>query len=110
MRQEFAKAVKMAAWERCKGRCECGCGFKILGTPHYDHYPVPASIGGPGTLANCRVLDRKHHKTVTDTQDIPALAKSRRIFEKRIGARGTGRGFPKPPDGYDPWHRRMRDA
>ena len=109
-RDEFPKSVKLAAWDRCGGRCECGCGFKIIGTPHYDHYPIPASLDGPGTLDNCRVLDRKHHKQISDKKDIPAIAKSTRVFEKRIGARpARGRGFRKPPANYDPWTRRMRD-
>lgn len=92
-RDEFPKSVKLQAWERCNGRCECGCGWKILGTPHFDHYPVPAAIGGPGTLENCRVLDPKHHKTITDTKDIPAIAKTHRVRDKRLGLRSSKQGF-----------------
>lgn len=109
MRQEFSKSVKLAAWERSGGSCECGCGFKILGRAEYDHYPVPASLGGPATLENCRVLDKKHHRQITAEKDQPELAKSQRVFEKRIGARKTDRGFRKPPPNYDPWRRQMRD-
>ena len=100
-RAEFSKKVKLAAWERSGGRCEC-CGVKIIGTPHYDHHPVPAGIGGPATLDNCRVLDPKCHGLVTREHDTPAIKDTTRIFEKRIGAR-RGRGFPKPPPGtrYD---------
>lgn len=93
MRQEFPKSVKLAAFERCAGRCECGCGLKIIGTPHYDHYPIPAAINGPGTLDNCRVLDPKHHRQITAEKDIPEIAKSTRIYEKRIGARTKRGGF-----------------
>ena len=92
-RDEFPKSVKIAAWKRSGGRCECGCMLKIIGTPHYDHHPIPASLGGPGTLENCRVLDPKHHKQITDDQDVPAIAKSNRVFEKRIGARSKRCGF-----------------
>ena len=106
MRHEFSTKVKLAAWERSGGRCECGCGFKILGRAEYDHYPIPASLGGPGTLDNCRVLDKKHHRQITAEKDIPELSKSDRIFEKRIGARKTKRPFPKR---IDPWGK-GRDA
>jgi len=106
MRQEFSKSVKIAAWTRCGGRCECGCGLKIIGTPEYDHYPVPASLNGPGTLDNCRVLDRKHHRQITAEKDIPEIAKSERIFEKRIGLRKSRRPMRKAPKGYDAWGRR----
>lgn len=90
-RDEFPGKVKLALWDRCKGHCECGCGVKIIGTPIYDHYPVPASLGGPGTVENGRVLDPKCNKRITYGKDIPELAKSDRIFEKRIGIRKSKR-------------------
>lgn len=92
-RHEFPKSVKLAAWERCQGMCECGCMLKIVAGVEYDHYPVPASLDGPGTLDNCRVLSKKCHRLITSKADIPALSKSDRIFEKRIGARTKRGGF-----------------
>ena len=86
MRQEFPKAIKLAAWQRCSGICECGCGQKIT-RAEYDHYPVPAAIGGTSDLSNCRVLEARCHRILTSSKDVPAIAKSTRIFEKRIGAR-----------------------
>lgn len=85
-RLEFPKSVKLAAWDRCKGRCECGCGMKII-KPEYDHYPVAASLGGSNELSNCRVLDVKCHRLITAKKDVPALSKSERIYEKRAGIR-----------------------
>ncbi len=93
MRQEFSKATKLAAWDRCQGRCECGCGHKIIGTPEYDHYPIPASLDGPATLENCRVMQKRCHRVRTATVDVPEIAKSQRIHEKRIGARTKRGGF-----------------
>jgi 5-methylcytosine-specific restriction enzyme A len=104
-RAEFSKATKLAAFERCKGRCECGCGFKIIGGVEYDHYPVPASLGGSNDLSNCRVLMKKHHRQITAEVDQPALSKSQRIYEKRAGVRKPkGRPFPKRPNGQQ-WGR-----
>jgi hypothetical protein len=79
----------------------------IQGRPHYDHWPVPAALGGPGTLENCRVLDPKHHKQITDSKDIPAIAKSKRVADKRIGLRQTHRGFQgwRRMDGTPVWKR-----
>ncbi len=108
-RQEFAKSVKLAAWDRCDGRCECGCQLKIIGIPEYDHYPIPAALGGPGTLENCRVLSRKCHRRITAEKDIPEIAKSQRIFEKRIGVRKSRRPFPKRPKDQQ-WGRRAGDG
>ena len=100
-RDEFPKKVKIAAFERANGRCECGCGLKIIGIPEYDHYPVPAALGGPGTIENCRVLSRKCHRRITAEGDQPAIAKSTRGYEKRLNARSKGRGFRSPPPGFE---------
>jgi len=99
-RAEFPKKVKLAAWERSGGICECGCMLKIIGTPEYDHWPVPAALGGAGTLENCRVLSKKCHRLITAEKDVPAIAKSQRIFEKRVGVRRSKRPFPQR---RDPW-------
>ena len=106
-RQEFTKKTKLALWERCGGRCECGCGLKIIGTPEYDHSPVAASLGGPATVENGRVLSKKCHRRITATKDIPELAKSQRIFEKRIGVRKK-RPFPTRPKSQQ-WGRQFHE-
>ena len=91
MRHEFPKFVKLAAWERSGGHCEC-CGQKIIGTPEY-HHRVPCAVGGSNALDNCQVLAVKCHKLRTAQIDVPEIAKSHRIFEKRIGARSKPSGF-----------------
>ena len=106
-REEFPRNVKEQAWERCGGRCECGCLLEIRGTPIYDHFPVAAALCGPGTLANCRVLDPKCNKLITSTKDIPAIAKTHRIRDKRIGLRQTKQGFRgwRRMDGTPVWRK-----
>lgn len=92
MTRVFPKKVKLAAWQRCRGICECGCQQKII-TPEYDHYPVPVALGGASTLDNCRVLSKRCHRKLTAETDVPAIAKAKRVFEKRIGAREKRQGF-----------------
>lgn len=99
MRAEFSKATKLAAWERCGGRCECGCGLKILGRPEY-HHRVPAALGGSNELENCAVYSVKCHRLQTSETDVPEISKSQRIFEKRIGLRKSRRPFPQR---VNPW-------
>lgn len=97
-RAEFSKQTKLEAWKRCGGFCECGCGLKILGVPEYDHI-IPAAIGGSNDLDNCQVLMKKHHRDKTD-EDVPAISKSQRIYEKRAGLRRTKRPMAKR---VNPW-------
>jgi len=104
-RQEFTTSVKEAAFERSGGICECGCKLPIQGRPDYDHYPKPAALGGPGTLDNCRVLDRKCHAKITREKDIPAIAKGKRIVRK---SRNTWtRSRPMPGSRASGWRRKM---
>ena len=86
-RKEFPKSVKLAAWQRSNGHCECGCGVKIIAGdgPQYDHI-IEDALGGEPTLENCRVLRKRCHAGKTSERR-PNLDKARCGFEKRIKAR-----------------------
>jgi hypothetical protein len=102
-RAEFPDSVKVARFRYAGGKCEI-CLKTIVTIAHYDHYPVPAAIGGPGTFDNCRVLCKTHHEEITRTVDVPAIAKTKRISETRMGLRAPKRGgFRKPPPGFNVW-------
>lgn len=100
-RNEFPAQVKIERYNYAKGRCEI-CGKLIVSVAHYDHYPIPAALGGPGTFNNCRCLCRLCHERVTREHDVPAIAKSKRIAETRMGLRAPKRKMPKHKD---PWGR-----
>jgi 5-methylcytosine-specific restriction endonuclease McrA len=97
-RSEFTNKTKKSAFERCGGLCEL-CGWTIHNA-EYDHYPVPAALGGSNDLSNCRCLCRKCHRRITAEKDVPSIARTRRIREKRAGLRRSRRPFPKH---IDPW-------
>lgn len=104
MRAEFSKKTKAEAFQRCGGRCECGCGSKLTpGEVEYDHWPVPAALDGSNDLSNCRVLRKKCHRRLTASRDVPAISKSVRVAEKAMGLRRSSRPFPKH---RNPWGRR----
>lgn len=95
-RDEFPGKVKEAAWERCGGCCEdpsCN-GAKILDGAHYDHV-IPAALGGKGTLENCQVLCGWHHKRKTKVEDMPRIAKAKRILKRRANLRKYKYKWPK---------------
>ena len=77
-RVEFTKATKLAAWRRCKGRCESCGGLLMPGKFHYDHRN-PSEFSGDASLENCQCLCVGCHGTKTSRQDIPAIAKSNRL-------------------------------
>jgi len=99
MRREFSSKVKLAAWERCQGICEC-CHARILGRPEYDHI-LPDAMGGGPELPNCQVLCSKCHRLKTSGEDVPRIAETKRIKRKAINAwpkpkrKIQSRGFPK---------------
>lgn len=97
-RDEFSKTTKLEIFTRAGGRCECGCGLKIMpgDAVQYDHYPIPAALGGPATAGNGRVLIEKHAKERTFGKGIDSntqIAKTKRLIEKRLGLRKKSRGF-----------------
>ena len=105
-RAEFSKATKIDAfWAAC-GNCAI-CGLKIQGRAEYHHI-VPAAVGGSNELDNCSVVCKKCHRHTTSVETVPAVAKSTRILEKRLGVRKV-RGFRPAPKNYDTWGRKWKD-
>lgn len=91
-RREFPKAVMRDAFLRANGACE-GCGARLsAGKIEYDH-AIPDALGGEPTLDNCQVLCRPCHSAKTGKQDIPAIAKTKRIRDRERGIRRPSR-FP----------------
>lgn len=86
MRREFPAKVKVAAFERANGSCE-QCTRKLMtGDIHYDHV-IPDAMGGEPTLANCAVLCRSCHGAKTSKDDVPAIAKSKRVRRRHVGVK-----------------------
>ncbi len=119
-RREFPKRVRAEIVERAmqaSGQIQCeGCGL-MLGKKAYeiDH-----------TIAEALVMDKTKPLTAEDgkllgiscchrgpdgktARDVAVIAKCVRIRAKHLGIKKAS-GFRKPPEGYDPWKRRMREA
>ena len=91
-RREFSVAVKNAAWERCKGLCEC-CATPFNGRrPQYDHVK-PDGLAGEPTLENCAVLCRICHEYKTHKEDRPVMAKADRQKKAEAGIKPKRGGF-----------------
>lgn len=103
-RRNFPTKVKLAAFERCAGRCE-NCSARLVpGKFAYDHQHADA-LGGEPTADNCAVLCVSCHMPKTAT-DAAKIAKVRRIRLGRAGIRkptsfpcGRGSKFKRKLDG-----------
>ncbi len=91
MRREFPAKVKVAAFERARGRCET-CTALILYGAQYDHR-IADGIGGEPSVENCQVLCKTCHDLKTTTEDVPKIAKSKRVRAKHVNARVKRSGF-----------------
>jgi len=91
-RREFSKAVMRDAALRAGGFCENRtCGAKLShGDFHYDHI-IPDALGGEPTLDNCQVLCRACHKEKTGNEDMPRIAKAKRISDREKGIKRRSR-------------------
>lgn len=104
-RKEFSKSVKVAAFERSKGLCECCTTRLEVGRFQYDHI-LAAALGGPPTLENCKVLCTNCHGRKTGLEDVPVIAKSNRVRNKHIGAAKRSRNVI-PGSKRSPWKRKL---
>lgn len=86
MRREFPPKVRVAAFERANKRCEKCTAFLVPGRFTYDHR-VADFMGGEPALENCQVICEACDKDKTYRQDIPAIAKTKRVIKRRAGVR-----------------------
>ena len=84
-RREFPAKAKVAAFQRAKGKCE-KCSARLgPGNVHYDHV-LADWLGGEPVLENCEALCPACHGAKTATQDVPAIARAKRLRAKHVGA------------------------
>lgn len=100
-RKEFPKSVKVAAIKRAMRNgilcCE-QCGSMIKGSPEIDHV-IADGLGGENTLQNAAVLCAECHRNKTSKNDVPKIAKAKRLEARSLGVRKRttlrSRGFEK---------------
>jgi len=105
MRREFSTKVRVAAFQRCDGRCE-KCGARLMpGKFAYDHI-LPDWLGGEPTLENAQVLCDPCHSEKTHGQDRPRINKTQRQHARHIEAKAPSRN-PLPGSKASGWKRKM---
>ena len=92
-RREFSGKTKRAAFLRADGHCEY-CGINLRCKPvNFDHF-ISCDQGGEPTLENCRLACIQCHKAKTKKDDVPLIAKGRRIRERNMGIKKPRRTMP----------------
>jgi 5-methylcytosine-specific restriction endonuclease McrA len=115
----FSKAIKRAALLRSGKQCEAigpmyglpegkRCCAPLDRGFDFDHIILWAN-SRDSTLENCATVCRQCHKHKSANHDTPLAAKTLRQQDKASGIKKPST-FPKPPPGYDPWKRRMKEA
>jgi 5-methylcytosine-specific restriction enzyme A len=98
MRIEFTSATKRLMYERSGGICECHrvpamspCGRPLgPGNTFYEHV-IQCALGGDNSPDNGAVLTRTCWKLKTSKQDLPVIAKVKRIRDRHRGIVARGR-------------------
>ncbi|MCL2452073.1 MAG: HNH endonuclease [Alphaproteobacteria bacterium] len=92
MRREFPKLIRRQAYLRACGHCE-SCGARLT-IGHFEfHHTVPCALGGESTLENCLCVCIPCHRETTAKEDIPRIAKAKRVSDRHLGIRKPSR-FP----------------
>lgn len=91
-RQEFSAATKREMYARSGGICEChripgmvACGRPLgPGDTFYEHV-IQCALGGDNSLANGAVLTKTCWRLKTAKQDLPVIAKVKRVADAHRG-------------------------
>lgn len=116
-RAEFSKPTQRAAKDRSGGLCEAvgewyglpagqRCTMPLSRGVQFDHIILEAN-SHDNSLENCAAVCIPCHAYKTRKRDIPTAAKTVRQRDKNDGIKTPSRGFQKPPEGYNPWTRRI---
>lgn len=97
-RSEFSPKTKLSALKRSNGLCECHlvpglvpCGKPLKGQPIFYEHIIQCEVGGDNSLENCAVLTKTCWRSKTDTQDLPVVAKVKRVERKHNGIKKPSR-------------------
>lgn len=104
--QAVPPRVRLRIFERCDGRCQCGCNRKIAAGEPWDLDHVTAlANGGRHAESNLRPLLREHHKLKT-REDVAMKSQSYKRRARHYGLR-KARGRPMPGTKASGWKQKM---
>jgi 5-methylcytosine-specific restriction protein A len=94
-RRRLSTKQKVELFERHRGACHiCGQLIQPAGQIWEVSHVVPLGLGGDDVDSNRAPAHFKCHRWQTRITDLPAIAKSKRIYAKHIGAYEPRRRLP----------------
>lgn len=94
-RRSMSTTRRLRIFEAAKGVCHI-CGGKIDGTREAwdaDHV-IALEISGDDTDDNLRPAHKACHRAKTSAQDVPQIAKAKRVRAKHLGAKKAKATLP----------------
>jgi 5-methylcytosine-specific restriction enzyme A len=105
MRRTLSTAERLALFLKARGQCQA-CGWRLAPGMRWEvDHVVPLALGGRDMLDNLQVLCRACHAGKTAHQDLPALARTRRLKARHLGA--TRPRSVLPGSRHSRWKKRL---
>ena len=93
-RKRLTNKARAELFERHKGVCHMCSGKIHAGEAWEVSHPIPLAAGGDDEDGNRAPAHKKCHAHQTSTIDAPLIAKTRRQYQKNIGAHRTSKPMP----------------
>jgi len=105
-RSSFSTSFRLSLFLERNGSC-ASCNTKIAAGQAWDiDHILPIALGGSNEPNNLQILCRSCHRYKTTQDDIPRIAKTKRLKAKHLGARSSAYR-PIPGGKSSPWKRKM---
>ena len=105
-RISFSTSFRLSLFLKRKGICSV-CSLKIDAGKAWDiDHVIPLALGGTNEAENLQILCKPCHQSKTAKNDIPRIAKTKRLKARHLGARAPSTR-PIPGSRRSPWKRKM---
>jgi len=105
-RPVFSTSFRLNLFLKRKGTC-ASCSQKIDAGKAWDiDHILPLALGGMNEPNNLQILCKPCHQAKTTKDDIPRIAKTKRLKARHLGARSPSTR-PLPGSRRSPWKRKL---
>jgi 5-methylcytosine-specific restriction endonuclease McrA len=109
-RRTIPPKIRLSLFLSANGHCQ-SCQAKIHPGQKWelDHI-IPLALGGPDSLENMQILCKICHKFKTASQDSAAIAKTKRINLKHLGAKAASLKSALPCGKNSKWKKKLNGS